>query len=609
MGDSDRDMNGIVKLPASAACQSNEAMMVAPFEQHGFRFNLTGSGLLSYAEFERMVLAQDGSMSREDVGALWRLADADGNGRLDLNEFVGLLRQAQLEGMTAAARQPANISEQDMILEARVAQMERSFRNRGVTLLQACQMMDVARTGFLDRSGLRRLMSAAGLDLATWEQEELTRRCDPGRNGLLNYYELARQFDFEAQAKALAAQAPGAVLAPGAVSDPLKDTAGADAGVCRFVYSLAQGFGLFDQTGGGTLDRSGFMRFLDWAQVSMAATEQDALFQRFPSPPGLLNYRAIINQFDTWHDSISTQTCCPQPASPKHIYQPSGSSRPTTNSVGACHKPKLGCATATCYSKDSQPAHITSMSCAGALPSGNANRKPGTTISDCCAICTGSPRHAKPTWQLHVFCAYSAGSTNSTGSRPTWPSSSACASSPKHAKPTGQFQVFCTCSAGITNPARARPTWSFSAARAPNSSCAKPSWPSGSACTSSANSACARPAWAFCSACTSSVGHAQPTWQLHVFCACSTGRSNSTRARPTWPSSSAGASSPRDAKPTVQFDVFSACSTGSTNSTRARPSWPSCAACASSANSAYARPAWPCSSACTSSAGHAQPTW
>ncbi|CAJ1391901.1 unnamed protein product [Effrenium voratum] len=52
---------------------------------------------------------------------------------------------------------------------------------------------------------------------------------------LLNYYELARQFDFEAQAKALAAQAPGAVLAPGAVSDPLKDTAGADAGVCRFV--------------------------------------------------------------------------------------------------------------------------------------------------------------------------------------------------------------------------------------------------------------------------------------------------------------------------------------------------------------------------------------
>ncbi|CAJ1361366.1 unnamed protein product [Effrenium voratum] len=411
--------------PWAEACLRRIARRLAPalsspanFFQ---RFNLTGSGLLSYAEFERMVLAQDGSMSREDVGALWRLADADGNGRLDLNEFVGLLRQAQLEGMTAAARQPANISEQDMILEARVAQMERSFRNRGVTLLQACQMMDVARTGFLDRSGLRRLMSAAGLDLATWEQEELTRRCDPGRNGLLNYYELARQFDFEAQAKALAAQAPGAVLAPGAVSDPLKEYVDViRARLQQSGYSLAQGFGLFDQTGGGTLDRSGFMRFLDWAQVSMAATEQDALFQRFPSPPGLLNYRAIINQFDTWHDSISTQTCCPQPASPKHIYQPSGSSRPTTNSVGACHKPKLGCATATCYSKDSQPAHITSMSCAGALPSGNANRKPGTTISDCCAICTGSPRHAKPTWQLHVFCAYSAGSTNSTGSRPTW---------------------------------------------------------------------------------------------------------------------------------------------------------------------------------------------
>ncbi|CAL1134346.1 unnamed protein product [Cladocopium goreaui] len=238
------------------------------------RFNLTGSGMLSYAEFERMVLNQDAQMTREDVGALWRLADADGNGRVDLNEFVALLRQAQLEGMTTANRPqlPPSVAERDVILEARVAQMERSFRNRGVTLLQACQMMDIARIGFLDRSGLRQLMSAAGMDLADWEQEELIRRCDTGRNGLLNYYELARQFDFEAQAKALAAAqvAPGAFGAPAYPTDlmprsPIPIPLPTDVVKERMEllsrslqqkgYNLSSGLVLFDQTGNQDLKR------------------------------------------------------------------------------------------------------------------------------------------------------------------------------------------------------------------------------------------------------------------------------------------------------------------------------------------------------------------
>ncbi|CAE6927179.1 unnamed protein product [Symbiodinium sp. CCMP2456] len=64
-------------------------------------------------------------------------------------------------------------------------------------------------------------------------------------------------------------------------------------------YSLAQGFAFFDQTGGGTLDRAGFMKLLDWVQVAMTAAEQEALFQRCSAGPGLLNYREVANQFDT----------------------------------------------------------------------------------------------------------------------------------------------------------------------------------------------------------------------------------------------------------------------------------------------------------------------
>eukprot|EP00434_Breviolum_minutum_P028789 symbB.v1.2.025462.t1/scaffold2453.1/size78854/7 len=63
-------------------------------------------------------------------------------------------------------------------------------------------------------------------------------------------------------------------------------------------YSLSSGFVLFDQTGRGYLDRAGFMQFLDWAQVGMAAGEQDILFQRYPAGPGLLNYREVISRFD-----------------------------------------------------------------------------------------------------------------------------------------------------------------------------------------------------------------------------------------------------------------------------------------------------------------------
>eukprot|EP00439_Symbiodinium_sp_Y106_P031210 s2642_g3.t1 len=50
---------------------------------------------------------------------------------------------------------------------------------------------------------------------------------------------------------------------------------------------------------GGTLDRAGFMKLLDWVQVAMTAAEQELLFQRCSAGPGLLNYREVANQFDT----------------------------------------------------------------------------------------------------------------------------------------------------------------------------------------------------------------------------------------------------------------------------------------------------------------------
>ncbi|CAE7937686.1 unnamed protein product, partial [Symbiodinium necroappetens] len=101
------------------------------------RFNLANITGLSYAEFEGLLVAQDSRMTREDVIALWRLADAEGSGRVDLGQVVSVLRRAQLEGLTQGRplpQPPASPADRDMILEAHVAQIDRSFRNRGALL-------------------------------------------------------------------------------------------------------------------------------------------------------------------------------------------------------------------------------------------------------------------------------------------------------------------------------------------------------------------------------------------------------------------------------------------------------------------------------------------
>eukprot|EP00439_Symbiodinium_sp_Y106_P038049 s2642_g4.t1 len=54
----------------------------------------------------------------------------------------------------------------------------------GVSLLQACAMMDLGRSGFLDRSGLRRLLTASGVDMADWGQDDLILRCDTTQRGI-----------------------------------------------------------------------------------------------------------------------------------------------------------------------------------------------------------------------------------------------------------------------------------------------------------------------------------------------------------------------------------------------------------------------------------------
>ncbi|CAE6927214.1 unnamed protein product [Symbiodinium sp. CCMP2456] len=85
------------------------------------RFNLANITGLSYAEFEGLLVAQDSRMTREDVIALWRLADAEGSGRVDLGQVVSVLRRAQLEGLTQGRplpQPPASPADRDMILEA-----------------------------------------------------------------------------------------------------------------------------------------------------------------------------------------------------------------------------------------------------------------------------------------------------------------------------------------------------------------------------------------------------------------------------------------------------------------------------------------------------------
>ncbi|CAK9018257.1 unnamed protein product [Durusdinium trenchii] len=188
-----------------------------------------------------------------------------------------------------------------------------------VVATNSAEVICILQSALLDTGPAGRALLAMLLE----KKGVTTRPQEPLKPKQLNYYELARQFDFQAQAKALAAaQAPGVGLgAPAYPPVPSPTLAPPDVVkeqidlLKRMLqvkgYTLSSGLVLFDQTGGGTLDRPGFMRFLDWAQASIPVVDQDAIFQRFYAGPGLLNYRELISL----HEPAPVPTGAPIPPS------------------------------------------------------------------------------------------------------------------------------------------------------------------------------------------------------------------------------------------------------------------------------------------------------
>jgi len=289
------------------------------------RFNVTGSGALSRPEFENLLRSQDPSLGKLDIDSLWRLADTDGDGQVELHEFTTSLRRLQLEEAATsscsswAACPPAVSAARDEAVEARVTQLVRRLGEKGLTLLQAFSLFDPQNTGCVESSVFASLLAGAGLALSEWERNEIVSWCDVARDGRLNYKELARQFDFDARARAaaeVAARASGAIAAEAAAKAQDQAAWERVAQVASRLRNrgsaLHDAFRLFDGNGDGILDREEFHKLLCAIldPPAVQRSQSDEVFARVAPPPlGRLDLQQFAAAFGVPVEDLASS--CP----------------------------------------------------------------------------------------------------------------------------------------------------------------------------------------------------------------------------------------------------------------------------------------------------------
>ncbi|VAH80170.1 unnamed protein product [Triticum turgidum subsp. durum] len=124
-------------------------------------FDQDGDGKISMAELRLcMKAALGGDMSAEEVQALMASADADGDGQLDEEEFVRLVREAE------------------------AGQEEEGDRCR-----EAFGMYEMQGRGCITPLSLKLMMSRLGLHLDVDECQAMIRRFDLNGDGVLTFDE------------------------------------------------------------------------------------------------------------------------------------------------------------------------------------------------------------------------------------------------------------------------------------------------------------------------------------------------------------------------------------------------------------------------------------
>ncbi|CAE8630318.1 unnamed protein product, partial [Polarella glacialis] len=292
------------------------------------KFDVTGDGALSQPEFERMLLTQDPRMSREDVMALWRMADSDGNGQVDLYELMSALRRMQLEaelpGLTATSSAPVALRSRDRVVEVRVAQLISRFKDSGLTLAQACGYFDQQASGFLDHANFQRMLDWGQISIQPWEQEAIfASACDPTHPGFLNYNELARQNDFAAQAKTAGEAAMRAVSGPS--NDAPAKAQQFAAWMREHQVNLPEVFQFYDSNGNGLLERTELTALLRAADPGISEQLSHRIFDLSASN-GRVGFQDFTRSFGL----------SPEPPAPPMLASPAHwAAAPESNSVFA----------------------------------------------------------------------------------------------------------------------------------------------------------------------------------------------------------------------------------------------------------------------------------
>jgi Ca2+-binding EF-hand superfamily protein len=157
-------------------------------------FDRDRSGTIHLKEFqEAMKIYAMLEFSDELAEKLMKEFDEDGNGEIDYQEFTTLVMGSTKDDLTslntvASTEHVSTAAGNDMMM------LRRKVRTQWKDLLQAFRDVDTDKSGTLDESELRRVLSRFNIDLHESQFKELMEQIDEDRDGEVSYAEFMKFF-------------------------------------------------------------------------------------------------------------------------------------------------------------------------------------------------------------------------------------------------------------------------------------------------------------------------------------------------------------------------------------------------------------------------------
>ena len=148
------------------------------FEESFRKFDKDGNGVIDRKELRAMIhhLYQQGGRTRKpsdtEIAHFMKMADIDGDGKIDYEEFVLFMKKLE-----AAGKRKSDAEEEELFKESNFKEYFRRFDKDG--------------NGFIDREEFRAVMKQQGAEVTDKQVAEFMKMADIDGNGKIDYEEFA----------------------------------------------------------------------------------------------------------------------------------------------------------------------------------------------------------------------------------------------------------------------------------------------------------------------------------------------------------------------------------------------------------------------------------